>query len=505
MRNLLILSIFNFILLSAFGQENRLHFEIQQAKNMNINFEDAILHVATSDAAVLGRFVNTDEVFFFENTPLNLKNNDVEAINLSMPMNNKNMVLELIKVPDAFYNYKVITSDGDTLFANRDIKHYRGIVKDEANSFVAITFYEDEIIGLVCTDEGNFNLARDKQLGKHIFYNDRNLKDNTEPICTTPDDISLSYDTAVLLKERNHLEEQQGAAKSFSTDKMVRFYVETEYDIYISRGSSISSVEAFVSGLFNQVAALYQNEDIFTRISSLYIWTSAEPYTQTNGPDLLSQFQLIRTTIDGDLGMLLTFRGESQGAAARINGLCSSITNQKLAVSMIDHGYNAVPAYSRSVKVVTHEFGHLLGSHHTHACVWNNNNTAIDGCAGYTQNENGEFNTCAVPGSPSGGGTVMSYCDQYGQPGVNFNLGFGTQPGNVIRNIVANASCLQRCDIYQYFTNQSVTTNKTVKSCNINAQNVTVSNNAKLIFEALDEVTINGNFEIGVGSELEIK
>jgi hypothetical protein len=90
--------------------------------------------------------------------------------------------------------------------------------------------------------------------------------------------------------------------------------------------------------------------------------------------------------------------------------------------------------------VITHEMGHLIGSRHTHACVWNGNNTAIDGCAGSTEG------TCSLPGNPPEGGTIMSYCHITGV-GINFNLGFGSQPGNVIRNTVnGSGNCLTPCD-----------------------------------------------------------
>ena len=56
------------------------------------------------------------------------------------------------------------------------------------------------------------------------------------------------------------------------------------------------------------------------------------------------------------------------------------------------------------------------------------------------------------------------------------------------------------------FTYQTVTINRTITSCgNINVQNVKVQNGAKLILDALGEVNIISDFEVQLGSELEIK
>lgn len=99
----------------------------------------------------------------------------------------------------------------------------------------------------------------------------------------------------------------------------------------------------------------------------------------------------------------------------------------------------------------------------------------------------------------------MSYCHQR-SVGINFNLGFGTQSGNVIRNSVINASCLHDCNEPTVnFTNQTVTTNTTVTGCDIYIKTVTVTNNKKLTIDAMNEVTIDDNFEVQLGSELEIK
>ncbi|GHV08108.1 hypothetical protein FACS1894160_1840 [Bacteroidia bacterium] len=487
---------------NVFGQENVLYSTIQQAKKSNVAFKDVVAFKEVSaEKRVLEYFENLDEVIFFENI-LPDGNSDVktQGINLIIPTKNKNITLELIEVPNDFYDYEVETSNGKKNHANKNIKHYRGVMQGENNSLAAITFYENEVMGLISSNDGNFNIVKDKQSGKHIFYNDKNLKEKPSMKCETIDDNSISYESDVLFQPRNNvLQKITTPQLQTDNDKIVKFYFETEYDIYQTREST-SSVEAFITGLFNQVAVLYQNEDITTNISVLYIWTSNDPYTATNTSSLLSQFQNTRTNFIGDLGMLLTFRNVGGGLAAGFSGLCNSSTSQKLAVSMLYNSYDTVPTYSWSVYVVTHEFGHLFGSRHTHACVWNGNNTAIDGCADYVEG------SCSLPGYPVDGGTIMSYCHLQ-SVGINFNFGFGSQPGNVIRNNTNNASCLQACDIPVNFTNQTVSSNDViVYSCSdINVQNVTVTNNAKLKFDAPGEVIINGPFEVALGSELEVK
>lgn len=305
----------------------------------------------------------------------------------------------------------------------------------------------------------------------------------------------------MLFQQRNSIKQNtlRSNRQLQSSDKIVQFYFETEYDVYQAHGN-VSDAEAFILGLFNQVATLYQNEDIVTTLSQLYIWTSADPYTATNTSSLLTQFQSTRTSFTGDLGMLLTLRSIGGGKAAGFSGLCNAYTSQKLAVSMLYNTYNVVPNYSWSVFVVTHELGHLFGSRHTHACVWNGNNTAIDGCADYVEG------SCPLPGYPAGGGTIMSYCHRQSM-GINFNFGFGTQPGNVIRNSVNNASCLQSCASPVNFSNQTISSNNViVYSCgDINVQNVTVQNGAKLTLDAAGATTIEGAFEVKSRSELEVR
>jgi subtilisin family serine protease len=80
---------------------------------------------------------------------------------------------------------------------------------------------------------------------------------------------------------------------------------------------------------------------------------------------------------------------------------------------------------------------------------------------------------------------------------------WNSQMGHGVLN--AYAAVQAACPTVVNFTNQTVTANTTVTSCgDINVQNVTVTNGAKLTLAAAGEVNIISNFEVELGSEFEI-
>jgi len=62
------------------------------------------------------------------------------------------------------------------------------------------------------------------------------------------------------------------------------------------------------------------------------------------------------------------------------------------------------------------------------------------------------------------------------------------------------------CPTSTLLLNQNITTNTTIVRCSdINIQNMTIQNGAKLTIETTEKVTINGNFKVELGSKFEIK
>jgi len=212
-------------------------------------------------------------------------------------------------------------------------------------------------------------------------------------------------------------------------------FIEADYALFQSQGENEENVANFVASLFNQSAIIYNNEGILIKISELMVWTEPGPYVGATGSTAFGIFRSTRPTYEGDMAHFITT--QSIGARASRSGLC----NQRWAHAATGLHPTVIPfpTYSWNVHAFTHEAGHNFGSRHTHDCAWNNNNTAIDGC-GY----NAGYGGCPEDDPPEGG-TIMSYC-HLRDVGVNFNLGFGQQPGDLIRNNYYSAMCLNPCN-----------------------------------------------------------
>ncbi len=354
--------------------------------------------------------------------------NHYPFITLTIPQTGRNnLTLELVEVKPMTEDFMLRVAPSMEIMPISKAKHYRGIIQGAEKSIAAISFFEDEVMGVIShpAASGNIVLGNLDNSDQIILYQDDSLADQFQFDCQAKDgEVAYTSD---------QLRGVKGDARSL-TD-CVRLYLEVDNDIYINKGSSVSSVQNFITGIFNQVATLYAAEQLNIAVSEIVVWTQTSPYTGTNSIGMLNSFTSYRQGFNGDLAQLLSYK--ASGGVAYVDGLCRSNPDFSMSYAGISSSFQTVPTYSWSVEVTAHEFGHLFGSQHTHACVWNGNNTAIDGC--YTPE-----GSCPNPGIPSGGGTIMSYC-HLTATGINFTKGFGLQPGNVMRSEVTNAACLQPC------------------------------------------------------------
>jgi len=463
----------------------------RQQSNKPAVYTDLLIPAARFNASLIENEVSNATVFNLDRAKaLEIINQGLDLISLEIQLNNSDkIILDLYRETDAFSGLSVRLSDG-TPFDMSSLKasFYRGIIRGNENSVVSLSVFENEVAGIISSEKGNLVLGKLKNDPQMVLYNDRDLKARPNFNCDTPD---LPLSDAELANYQN-------LSSKALTLKCVRLAFETEYDIFQTLGSSAPNVITYVTSLYNQVGTLYANDGISTTLSNIKVWNTPDPYTAVDTGVLLSQYQAQTSSINGDLGQLLTFRNVNGGIAAGFNGICNANVDERLCVSGgLTSSIVSVPTYSWNVNLVAHEFGHLFGSRHTHACVWNGNNTAIDGCAGFTEGG------CPIPGIPSNGGTIMSYC-HWQSVGVNFLNGFGPQPAAVITNRVNSGACLSSC--LPCPANLVITTNVIAPntdyrqaSATITATN-TIASGATGIYHAGTELVFQPGFSAEAGS-----
>ena len=436
MRFLKTILILFLIPLLSFGQ-NQIGKEIQTLKRNQASFDEVHLfelngsrsaeNLVDTDILSVGTLFNLNS-----QSILTLQREAKSTIQLNLPQEGRSalkvdLVLHDIFTPD----FKLLrSSDKENPVDYKGGLHYRGIIHGDENSMVAISIFDDEVMGLITSSQGNQVLGKLENgtaENTHVLYNDKDLKIKNSFTCGTEDDDFFKY------KEKD-LTTPNSASRD--AGDCVRIYIEIDNDIVNDKGG-VTEATNYVTALFNQSFILFANDGYEMTMSEILAWDTTSPYSSSSSSGMLNDFQGALGTFNGNLAHLVSYQA-SGGIAAGFNGLCNSNPDASMCFSSIRSTYANVPTYSWSVMVVTHEMGHLAGSRHTHACIWNGNGTAIDGCSGSTEG------SCALPGNPAGGGTIMSYC-HITNVGINLNLGFGPQPTAVILNALANASCTSPC------------------------------------------------------------
>ncbi|MEM7575512.1 MAG: M12 family metallo-peptidase, partial [Bacteroidota bacterium] len=327
-------------------------------------------------------------------------------------------------------------------FAYQAGAYYKGRIQGQEHSFAALSFFEGEIIGVIADDQGNINLGTlAPPTGKEGLYA-MIYRESAHRFAP-----QMSCDERFPTQERapDLAPQLPENANSSSVPFCFSSYLEGDFALFQDRGSSVANATNFITGAWNVVAVIFDNEQLIANISEIFIWTTPDGYSTASSGAALDDFaNAMAGGFNGDLAHLISRGPNSFGGIAYVDVVCINNSFFKTAVSRIGGGYNQFPNYSWTVNVLSHEVGHNLGSPHTHACAWNGNSTQIDDAGNiWLDNNGGNPGFCYNsnnPILPPEGGTIMSYGHLVGGFGINFNNGFGTQPGDLIRSVVSGCS-----------------------------------------------------------------
>ena len=360
--------------------------------------------------------------------------NQYGTIELEIPYQNQSIAILLYKVNPFAEGFHVDTDKGKNISYQKGV-HYRGIIKGETNSVSSFNFFNGEFNGILSSSTlGNVVVGKLDKVNNqtdYIVYSDAKMK------------VLNGFDCHVEESGKS-TQTNVGENRNVNSDRCTTFYFEIDNNLYVQNGSNSTTTTNWMTSVFNNVQTLFDNDGITVGLKSIFIWTEQDPYEGigTVSSDYLYTFLDTRVVFDGDVGQLVGIDPGALGGVAFLNTLC---TQNNYSYSDVNFSFSTVPTYSWTVLVISHEFGHSLGSPHTHGCYWNGNNTPIDGCgqqAGFFEpTQTSCPNIGPIPATDVKG-TIMSYCHLISGVGISFSEGFGPQPSALILANVNSKTCL---------------------------------------------------------------
>ena len=285
-------------------------------------------------------------------------------------------------------HYKLVNANNQTVDYGNDLLFYRSYGNKSYRA--QMTLRQGETMLSIDATDTQYEIVKSNNKSTYLLKASKEINSGAQ--CETAEDYQQLESHGI----NQNLREPNGNQKANTGD--VDVYLVCDYATYLDNNSSMSQTQAYATTQFNAVANVYDDFGINLNLSQLKIWDHQDPYGVDTESMLyvLSNFQCENGSgIPGNIGHLITTKSTIGGGRAAPDYSCSGY--------YVNLGVTKVQAGSSNTNyILAHEIGHQLSSPHTHACKWNGDNTAIDGCANIEGN-------CADPGTPAVG-TVMSYC-----------------------------------------------------------------------------------------------
>ncbi len=358
--------------------------------------------------------------------------------NILLPINidGKDFQFKLIESQLFSKNFSIELSSGEKIIPEK-MHCYRSSDDESKDGFATMVIGKNFCSILLSNNKGNFEITKNKN-NQYTFKKS-----------------AIDVATHCAVEEDNH-----GHTNTHSTNTRasvadcLELYVEADNAAYIANGSSTVNTQAWITTIFNNVATLYNNYNVPIIISQVFIWNTADPYASSTSLNAMRTALISRLTtigLTGKVGYLLSTRAIGGGISNGIGGFCNAINMYPGPCALstsLSTSVSAYPTYTYTVQNVAHELGHVMGLRHSHACVWNGNNTQVDDCGNVIAANSGNtpegscFNSSS-PLLPGGvGGTIMSNCNGLSGQTINFSVGFGPIIGDALFLNFVNATCI---------------------------------------------------------------
>src|SRR5699024_4580301 len=145
--------------------------------------------------------------------------------------------------------------------------YYRGIVKGEYSSLAALSFFDGNVMGVISSPKlGNIVIGKSKDQKDFVVYADQNLLGKDPFVCGVE---NMDYN----IQKMQDQYFQNAAAPPLNDDKCVKLYYEVAHDIFLSFDSDVRNTLDFITGIQNNIGALYADQMVTLALNSVKVWT----------------------------------------------------------------------------------------------------------------------------------------------------------------------------------------------------------------------------------------